>query len=243
MESKKAFELLKDGILKKGCKVKMSMFKGFEEFTEIEDAYIKHAYEIKDDWVVVVIDELMYDAAWIDEIKLNFLLGHTIEECVFELWGYKEKGISVSGEFNGVTLCSDTVTMYNAYMSITGKTKAQCEKDEQDRHDNYKKQEKEHEEKIPLLTTEWIKKGHDILTQDKWAFWDEIVPIRLGDLYQGMELGNCLDIIQILNNNGTLDDAKHTIESQNHSGMSYGLVCSMVKEFCARGNEFIKYVE
>jgi hypothetical protein len=31
------------------------------------------------------------------------------------------------------------------------------------------------------------------------------------------------------------------IENQGHSGMSFGLVCSMVKSFCDRGVEFSSY--
>ncbi|MNT82855.1 hypothetical protein D3C72_2226450 [compost metagenome] len=57
-----------------------------------------------------------------------------------------------------------------------------------------------------------------------------------------MELGACLDIVNILNNNGPLDEAKKTIESQGHTGMSFGLVCAMVKEFSDRGEEFVNYV-
>ena len=37
--------------------------------------------------------------------------------------------------------------------------------------------------------------------------------------------------------------AKKEIENQNHSGMSFGLVCAMVKEFCSRGQEFVEYVK
>lgn len=33
------------------------------------------------------------------------------------------------------------------------------------------------------------------------------------------------------------------IGNQSHSGMSYNLVCTMVKEFCERGEEFVKYVK
>jgi hypothetical protein len=68
------------------------------------------------------------------------------------------------------------------------------------------------------------------------------VPIRLDDLYQGMELKCCLDIVIELNNGCTLNEAKAIIESQGHSGMSFGLVCSMVKSFCDRGTEFVSYV-
>jgi len=104
------------------------------------------------------------------------------------------------------------------------------------------KKKREFKENIPFLSKEWMQKGREILTEDKWEYWDKIVPIRLDDLYHGMELGCCLDIIKILNNNGTFDEAKEMIESQDHSGMSFSLVCTMVKEFCDRGQEFLEYV-
>ena len=72
--------------------------------------------------------------------------------------------------------------------------------------------------------------------------WAKCVPIRLGDLYHGMELEMCLDIVLELNNGCTLEEAKAIIESQGHSGMSFGLVCSMVKSFCGRGEEFVNHV-
>lgn len=70
MLSKKAFELFENGTLKKGCKVKMSGLKGFDNFTEIDDAFIKKARpgEMEEGWVVVVIGEQTYDASWIDEV-------------------------------------------------------------------------------------------------------------------------------------------------------------------------------
>lgn len=40
-----------------------------------------------------------------------------------------------------------------------------------------------------------------------------------------------------------LDTTKTVIENQGHSGMSFGLVCSMVKSFCDRGEEFVSYVK
>lgn len=174
--------------------------------------------------------------------EIGFWSGYSIEKAVKELLNYKEKGILACGNFNEITLYSDTVILNDAYMSITGKTKAECDKAQQKWKENYDREEREHKEKIPSLSEEWMNKGREILTEDKWEYWDKIVPIRLNDLYQGMELGYCLDIVQILNNNGTLDEAKGKIESQDHSGMSFGLVCSMVREFCSRGNEFVKYV-
>jgi predicted nuclease with TOPRIM domain len=174
--------------------------------------------------------------------KIDFFAGNTIDRAVNELWDYKNKGELVCAEFNGVALYSDTVTLDSAYQEITGKTKAQFTKEQEEWKENYDREEREHKEKIPELSKFWSEKGREILTEDKWEYWDEIVPVRLGDLYRGMELGNCLDIVNILNNNGTLDEAKEKIESQGHSGMSFGLVCAMVKEFSVRGNEFVEYV-
>ena len=178
-----------------------------------------------------------------DNYKEIGYLGNDVESTVNALLRYKEEGKLICTEFNGVVLYSDTVTMDGAYIEITGKTKAEFDKEQQEWKENYDKAEKEHKESIPFLTETWKMKGREILADDKWEYWDKIVPIRLGDLYHGMELGCCLDIAKILNNNGTLEEAKQMIESQNHSGMSWGLVCSMVREFCTRGQEFVAYVK
>lgn len=174
--------------------------------------------------------------------EINFSLGSNIESAVNELLKFKEQGRLVYGEFNGATLYSDTVTMDSAYMEILGKTKAEFDKEQQEWRENYEKRQREHKERIPELVKMWSQKGREVLAEEKWDYWDKIIPIRLGDLYHGMELGNCLDIVKILNNNGSLDEAKEEIDRQGHSGMSYGLVKSMVSEFSNRGKEFADYV-
>ncbi|WP_433943481.1 hypothetical protein [Paenibacillus sp. SN-8-1] len=174
--------------------------------------------------------------------KLKFILGSTIEDAVKQLLEYRKQGKLACCDFNGTTLFSDTVTMDDAYMQITGKTKYEFDNQISERTREFERQEREHKEKIPELTELWRSKGKEVLPEDRWELWDKIVPIRLDDLYQGMELGSCLEIVSILNNNGSLDEAKVKIESQGHSGMSYGLVCSMVKEFSDRGEEFVNYV-
>ena len=65
---------------------------------------------------------------------------------------------------------------YNDYL------KRQCEE--------YEKEKQEHTDNIPRLTQYWMEKGREILDRSKWEYWDRIVPIRLNDLYQGMELNN-----------------------------------------------------
>lgn len=45
----------------------------------------------------------------------------------------------------------------------------------------------------------YVEKGHELLDKKYWKDWDEIVPIRLNDLYHGMELKCCLEIVSALN--------------------------------------------
>jgi hypothetical protein len=180
----------------------------------------------------------------INKIKMNkykeieFGFGN-IESAVKELKSHNEL---VCGSFNGQMLYSDIDDLDSAYVKITGKTKAECDEAERIRHEEYEEQQRKHKEAIPELTKEWIEKGNIILDEKYRENWAKCVPIRLDDLYQGMELKCCLDIVIELNNGCTLDEAKTIIESQGHSGMSFGLVCSMVKSFCDRGTEFVSYV-
>ena len=108
--------------------------------------------------------------------------------------------------------------------------------------ESYLKAEENHKTKIHNLTKEWIYEGHAILDEKYWTKWDECVPVRLDDLYHGMELGACLDIVKPLNEGCSMEEAKEIIERQNHSGISFSLVCEMVKAFCDRGEEFVAFV-
>lgn len=86
----------------------------------------------------------------------------------------------------------------------------------------------------------WIEEGHKIIDEKYWEDWDKCVPIRLDDLYHGMELGCCLEIVKALNEGCDLSHALKLMEAQNHSGMSWGLVRNMIYSFCDRGEEFAK---
>lgn len=170
--------------------------------------------------------------------EIEFSPVSDIDSAMSEL---KAQTDMVCGTFNGQVLYSNVDDLDSAYKKITGKTKSEFDKAQKQSHKLYEKEKREYEESIPELTKEWIEKGLAVLernTQD----WIECVPIRLGDLYRGMELGASLEIIKELNSGCDLEAAKTIIEGQGHSGMSYGLVCSMVKHFCDRGDEFVKYM-
>ena len=78
-----------------------------------------------------------------------------------------------------------------------------------------------------------------------YASWDKIVPIRASDLYHGMELDNTLQIQKILMadcGEETFEKAKVCMEEQKHSGMSWALVCAMIRKFCVHGEKFVTWL-
>jgi hypothetical protein len=170
--------------------------------------------------------------------EIQFGLGK-VDKAVEELARYKERGELVFGVFNGQKLYSDTDDLDSAYKKVTGKTKAEFDDMLDKSQRDYEEQKAAHKAAIPQLTIEWIEKGNAILDAKYHELWAKCVPIRLGDLYQGMELGNCLDIVKVLNDGGELEAAKDLIVNQGHSGMSFSLVRSMVRSFCDRGEEFV----
>lgn len=174
--------------------------------------------------------------------KIQFGAGESIQDAITELAVFKNSGELVCGDFNGKTLYSDVDDIDSAYKKICGKTKAEWDAEIEAENKKYEEDKRKHEDSIPELTKVWIEKGNAILDEKYHERWEKCIPIRLSDLYQGMELGCCLDIVKALNEGCDLDAAKSIIESQGHSGMSFGLVCSMVKAFCNRGEEFVNHV-
>lgn len=170
-----------------------------------------------------------------------------IDKSVDKLHEYRDRGIKAYIDFNGKILYSDEVTLDSAYLLITGKTKLEYSEKERQDKERRLKEEEDYKARIPDLTVYWREKGREVLTKDKLEYWDKIVPIRLGDLYRGMELRQTLEIIEILNKDISQEDkfreANTILENQGHSGMSFGLICNMIKEFSALGEDFVLYVK
>lgn len=168
--------------------------------------------------------------------KIELKLGSSIDMAIKELHAQE---FLTCCDFNGIILYSDVDNIESAYMKITGKTVSEFREQRRTQQEAYERELQEHKSKIPELTTEWIEKGNKILDKKYHELWAKIVPVRLSDLYRGFELGSCLDIIKSLNEGCELDKAKIIIEQQGHSGMSFGLVCSMVQSLCDRGEDFV----
>lgn len=174
--------------------------------------------------------------------KIEILAGTVIDNALAEL--KRESTIRNEvcfAEFNGKEIYS-TDTIDEAYRKVVGCLKSDFDKIRQDQIDEWKRQVEEHKANIPELIEYWIEEGHKHISPEYWTLWDECVPIRLGDLYRGMELDCTIKIVKILNTSDSIEDtfqsAKDEIESQGHSGMSFGLVKSMIKSFHKNGNLF-----
>lgn len=151
------------------------------------------------------------------------------------------KGETLFVKFNDKEIYS-TDTLDDAYLRIIGITKAEFDERRRKEYEEYLKEEAEHKAKIPQLTIEYINKAKGIIDDELMNTWAQIVPIRLGDLYHGMELDATLEIIKKLKEtNDDFTEGMHIINSQDHSGMSYSLVLNMVEAFYEKGSEFKEY--
>ena len=68
--------------------------------------------------------------------EIDLWAGCTIEQAVRRLKDYNDKGVLVYCNFNEAILCSDTVTIEDAYIQVTGKTKAEFNK----QHEEWRKE-------------------------------------------------------------------------------------------------------
>lgn len=156
---------------------------------------------------------------------ISFSLGTTIDNAVKELLTWKRLGVPTKGKFNDHWLYSDKDDLESAYKKVLGQTKAEVDEEVRKREEKYTEEKRKHKEAIPTLTAEWIEKGKEILSEKYLEDWK-----------------SCLDIVKELNAGCELEKAHGIFKSQGHSGMSSGLVLSMLKSFCDRGIEYVDWL-
>lgn len=174
--------------------------------------------------------------------EIEFLPGSNIDSAWKRLlMESADCGDTCFGMFNDKEIRS-TDTLDEAYVKVLGKTKAEFDDAVKKEREEYERKKKEHEDNIPNLVPEYCDKARGVILEDQYEFWDKIVPIRLGDLYRGMELDATLDLCKIMRDESVGYDerirkAYDTFMGQGHSGMSASLVASMLKTFCPDGED------
>ena len=174
--------------------------------------------------------------------KIEFYPGESIDSAWKKLLRESaECEDTCFGMFNDKEIRS-TDTLDEVYVKISGKTKAEFEDMVRKEQDEYERKKKEHEDNIPNLVPEYCEKARGVILESQYEFWDKIVPIRLRDLYRGMELDATLDLCKIMRDESVGYDerirkAYDTFMGQGHSGMSASIVASMLRAFCPDGND------
>lgn len=159
----------------------------------------------------------------------------------------QECGQPTVGEFNGKVLASD-MTLDECYMKVTGKTKAEFDAETKRQVEEYERKEREHKEHIPAIVEKYKEEAKGLIKEEEWDYFLKVLPIRVGDLYHGIEIQNMLEIINVLKENKdderkALDAAGKVFDEQGHSGMSAGLVAQLVRKFSPWfGNEFFEKI-
>lgn len=174
--------------------------------------------------------------------EIEFYAGDTIDTAWKRLLRVSaECEDTCFGMFNEKELRS-TDTLDEVYVKVLGMTKAELDDLMRKKREEYARKEKEHKDNIPNLTKEYREKARGIILEDQYEYWDKIVPIRLGDLYHGMELDSTLELCKIMRDESIGYDARirkayDAFMGQGHSGMSAGLVAQMLRVFCPGGDE------
>ena len=144
-------------------------------------------------------------------------------------------------KFNDSKIYS-TDSLNTAYLKITGKTYTEFMNDQAKAKDDWNRAEEEHKAKIPELSKYYIEKARGLVKDSELGEWDNCVPIRLGDLYHGMELEETLKACATMRDmsipyNERLKKAYNDFMAAGHSGMSASLVAGMIKKFCPDGED------
>lgn len=161
--------------------------------------------------------------------------------CLEELKRMAEEcGEDCRLRFNNSYLLS-TDSIDEAYLRIVGMTKAEHDAFRQKKQEERERELAEHKARIPKLTEKYRNEARGLVIDSELEFWDKIVPIRLGDLYRGMELQQVLDCCKIMRDESLvfterLEKAYDVFMNAGHSGMSAGLTMSMLRRFCPDGD-------
>ena len=160
-------------------------------------------------------------------VKVESYSVHDLDDAVKLLGDYKAQKKNVYYEFNGHKLYSMLDDVDSCYQKVVGMSKKDFEARQarlyKEMEEKRAAEEKKAEEKIPEL-------------------WKYCVDVRAHDLYHGNDLENALDIMECLDNGGTIEEANKILDDENHSGTSYGITLSIVLSFSKRGPEFYRAV-
>lgn len=176
------------------------------------------------------------------EKEVELYAGCTIDKAFQMVADEARKcGCACFAKFNGKEIRS-TDTLDDVYMKVVGKTKAEHDAFVKEWLDEQKRKRDEHKARIPQLAEEYKEKARGLVRESELEEWNRVVPIRLGDIYRGIELDQTLDCCRVmrdetLTREQRLRKAYKLFQDAGHSVNSAGLTMAMLRHFCPDGNE------
>lgn len=145
--------------------------------------------------------------------------------------------------FNGFMFCTDDedLTIDHLYQTICGESKVERLNKRRVLRMEATAREIKHQIMQAERISSFIKSGLKVLPPEQREKWIDIVPVRVMDLYHGLDLENFLELYENLKNE-TFETVKECFLSQGHSGGSAGVVLSLLKEFSPLGKDFAKFM-
>ena len=180
--------------------------------------------------------------------KIDLSAGCSIDEAYSEIRKCSEQDNKPCfAVFNGREITSDD-TLDEMYVSVTGMTKDEFDRKRNEFRNEYERREYEHKSKIPELTEHYRKEARGVILEEQIGYWDEVVPIRLGDIYHGMELDQVLTISRIMGDTETdfytrLRKSYKIFNDVGHSGRSANITIAMLRKFCPYGDNIADAIE
>lgn len=183
--------------------------------------------------------------------EIIFYAGESLDNAHAELQKYsKEHKESCFGVFNEIKIYSYE-SLDDAYKKVLGRDKTEFDERQQREQEEYEQREREFKARIPKLTAEYINKAEGLIRDSEMDFWRKIVPIRLNDIYHGMEMDATLEIAKLIRECSSahipLSEMKEKCYKkfleQNHSGMSGNLTLHMIARFCPCGSSIVEEIQ
>lgn len=173
---------------------------------------------------------------------IEFYGGMSIEQAYQAL----QENKPCCGIFNDITI-SSTDTLYDIYVKVTGQGRQEFLDSMQNEKEYWVKEESEYRSKIPQLIKEFKCKARGVIPEDRLAYWDSIVPVRLESMSHGYELECLINLIQVLNKANLkkeerMNICKNLIFEQGHGGISLHLVYAGLMDLHPLGLELVKYL-
>lgn len=146
--------------------------------------------------------------------------------------------------FNGIYFLSDDEDLTSEFMykTIIGQSREEYMQKREKSISEARQRDVDYKKFIAKRTSDLIKAGMEVLNKNYWEKWVDIVPVRVMDIYNGMDLEWFLELHQELSES-TFEHCKMIFETQGHSGMSASYTFSLIQHFAPQYIPFVRFLQ